>query len=152
LRALIRPTTHRGVQAEAVGIGAQRFPGLLFPALYRAQAKDGFALGAPNHTFGQQAVQVDIEIPRRAESLNERDAACVGSGALQSRLEARRAGGDVSLEGSSVDEDERSRTIVARRWLMEAVSTPPPCTNWPPNTASPRNASARPRCAARSAA
>ena len=48
--------------------------------------EDGVALGAPNHPVEHQAVQVDIEIPRRAESLDQRDAACVGGGVLQSRL------------------------------------------------------------------
>jgi len=41
----------------------------------------GLALSAPIYPVEHQAVQVNVEIPRRAESLNERDAACVGGGA-----------------------------------------------------------------------
>jgi AmiR/NasT family two-component response regulator len=42
---LIRPTTHRGVQARAVGIGAQHFLGLLVLAGARTQG-DGCWIGA----------------------------------------------------------------------------------------------------------
>jgi len=34
---------HRGMQAEAVCIGAQRFPGLLLPARHRAHAESGYS-------------------------------------------------------------------------------------------------------------
>jgi hypothetical protein len=48
--------------------------------------ESGLWLGAPIYPVDHQVVQVDVEIPRRAESLDERDAAGVGSTSSQARL------------------------------------------------------------------
>ena len=51
--------------------------------------EDRPVLGALIHPGEDQAVQVDVEIGRRAQSLDERDRAGVGYVPLQSALESR---------------------------------------------------------------
>jgi hypothetical protein len=48
--------------------------------------KDQLAFGAPIHAIEHQTVQIDIQVGRRAESLDQRDRAGVGCGAAQADL------------------------------------------------------------------
>jgi hypothetical protein len=51
---------------------------------------DGFGRGAPVRPIEHPAVQVKVEIPRRAESPDERHRACIGSTSSQARPLDRR--------------------------------------------------------------
>jgi hypothetical protein len=56
--------------------------------------EDRHARAAAIHAIEYQAMQMDVEIGRRAEALDERDRAGVGGGPFQSRLLDQKAGND----------------------------------------------------------
>jgi hypothetical protein len=50
-----------------------------------------FSPSAPIHTVEHQTVQMDVQVGGRAESLNQRDRACIGCSALQASLLAQKS-------------------------------------------------------------
>ncbi len=50
-----------------------------------------FSPGAPLHTIKYQTVQMGVQVDGRAESLNQRDRACIGCSALQASLLAQKS-------------------------------------------------------------
>ena len=56
--------------------------------------EDRLALAAAIHAMGYLPMQMDVEIGRRAEALDERERTGVSLGALQSRLFDQKGGND----------------------------------------------------------